>query len=99
MDNQYIVRWGPAVGDDFSCQVFTTKESMNAFVALLMSSERVMEDWQELSIEVHFVDGENIDVIPDVESGEDGVSDDTSDLIAFGDPQNMIWRNNTERHR
>lgn len=102
MGDLYVVRWGPALGDDFSCQVFTTKEPMNAFVELLMSSDKVKEQWADqgdLMIEVHFVAADNIDVIPDVESGEDGVYDDASDLIAFGDLSGIIWRNKTERHR
>lgn len=98
MGNLYIVRWGPALGDDYSCQVFTAKEPMNAFVELLMTGP-VKEGWADLTFEVHYVDAVNFDVVPSMES-EDGVYDDASDLIAFGDNQSgVIWRNKTERHQ
>lgn len=99
MDNLYVVRWGPALGDDFSVQVFTGKWAMNAFIQEMMS-DKAKVGWEELSFEVHYVDGSNIDVLPQLEN-EDGVYDDASDLIAFGDNKGgeVIWRNRTARHQ
>ena len=95
MYSLYLVHWGPAVGDDFSIQAFTTKEPMNAFVKEIM--QRKAADMPDLAFEVHFLDGSNINVAPNLD--DEDVSDDASDLIAFNSGNEIIWRNNTERHQ
>lgn len=110
MDKVYVVRWGPAAGDDYSTQVFTTKAKMLAFVDKLKEGQlEVMNmntattsrsDVVELNYEVHFV---SVDVAPE-DVSEDALEQtdllNYSELICIGEPpDNQIWRNGTEQHQ
>lgn len=109
MDNVYVVRWGPALGDDFSVQVFTEKASMLLFLTELdeamekiqrirtnRSTKPLMEDYEVMTYEVHYVsvNAKPRDVL------DENIDKDCSDLICFGEYPNMrIWRNGTEEHQ
>jgi hypothetical protein len=99
MDKVYVVRWGPAAGDDHSVQIFTAKASMLAFVDKLKEAQ-LDPTWDDLNYEVHYV---GVDVAPDnvkeYELEQANLSN-YSDLICFGEPPNtQIWRNGTEEHQ
>jgi hypothetical protein len=109
MDYVYIVRWGPALGDDYSAQVFTEKSTMLTFVDKLKGAQLelqrirdeevekpILDDHEILNYEVHHV---VLNAVPenilDVDLGMG-----CSDLICFGEyPNVQIWRTNTEMHQ
>ena len=93
MDNEadvYVVRWGPAAGDDYSTQVFTAKAGMLAFIEKLQVSKN-----EELTYEVHFA---RVNAEPEDVDNEDDFSK-LSDCIALGESGTLIWRLHTEQHQ
>lgn len=109
MDNVYVVRWGPALGDDYSVQVFTEKADMLQFLVELQEAqqkilkirsesnrESMLHDNEVLNYEVHYikVNDKPSDIL------NDDIGDQCSSLICFGEYPNMqIWRNGTEEHQ
>lgn len=94
MDAVYVVRWGPAAGDDYSTQVFTTKASMLAFVDKLKEAQLEIAEMREhsidletqialtgiLSYEVHYV---AVNIAPDRINIDDDEPEEPDDLVNY----------------
>lgn len=94
MDSVYVVRWGPAAGDDYSTQVFTTKARMLTFVDKLRVAQLEIADMKGhgidlptqialtgvLSYEVHYV---AVDVAPNKIDIDDDEPEEQADLDKY----------------